>query len=112
MSEPGFYIRRLALLFGDVKTDIPVLRKHPTADHPVFACPLARRLLCRVFKHHDARPKGHLAFIHVLPGSLPLYDMCVRIDHCHRLTPSFLWISNHTVRAARPVLSSAAERTI
>ena len=89
MGEPGFYIRCLALLFGDVKTDVPVLGENPTADHPVFACPLTRRLLCRVFKHHDTWPKGPLAFIHVLPGSLPLDDMRVSIDHRHRLAPSF-----------------------
>src|SRR5262245_30299924 len=105
MGKAGFYIRRLARFSGSVEADVPVLRENPTADHPVLARPLTGRLLCRVFKHHDAGPKGSLTFIHVLPCSLPLYDMGVSIDHRHRLTPSFLRIYQPTVRAARPVLS-------
>src|SRR5262249_40554001 len=66
MGKAGFYIRRLAPLSGDVKTDVGILRKNPTADHPVFARPLTKKLLCRVFIHHHAGRKGPFTFIHVL----------------------------------------------
>src|SRR5215470_14694137 len=89
MCKAGFYIRRLPPLSGDVKTDVGILRENPTADHPVFACSLTRRLLGWIFEHHNAGRKGALTFIHVLPRFFPLYDMRVSIDHRHRLTPSF-----------------------
>src|SRR5512133_1729850 len=80
MGETSFYVRHLSPFSRNVKTDVPVLCENPTADHPVFACPLTSRLLCRVFKHHHVGLKGLLAFIHELPCSFPLYDMRVSID--------------------------------
>src|SRR5437867_11860901 len=89
MGKAGFYILRFAPLSSDVETGVGVLRENPTANHPVLACRPTGRPLRLVFIHHHAGGEGPFTFIHVLPRSLPLYDMRVSIDYRHGPTPSF-----------------------